>query len=114
MNYKSNIKNEVNRFINQINSRKTGICLPKNIKTLYFENRSPIIANVGCEYGVFSVNFNLNYLKQYYDRIVSEVIPHEIAHVATIYMYDENADHNWLWKELCLKLGGNGEEFFKL
>lgn len=114
MNYESAIKSEVYKFINQINPRKTGIYLPKNIETCLFERKSLTIANVGCKNNNFTVNFNLKYLEKYYDRIVSEIIPHEIAHVATIYMYDENANHNWLWKELCLKLGGNGEEFFKL
>lgn len=114
MNCKSLIKPEVCKFINKINSRKTGIFLPKNIETCFFESENLTIAYVDCKNNNFSVNFNLRYLKKYYDRIVSEIIPHEIAHIATIYMYDENADHNWLWKEICLKLGGNGEEFFKL
>lgn len=46
-----------------------------------------------------------------YEKLISEVIPHEIAHIATIYMYDR-LGHDWLWKELCLKLGGNGKQFF--
>ena len=102
-----------NNFIQNINQRKTGIYLPKNININYTNTESQYIAYVTCRNTKWTLVYNNDYIALIFDKLFLEVISHEIAHIATMHMYN-SLGHDWLWKEICLKLGGNGKQFFEI
>lgn len=58
---------------------------------------------------IFKLMFNLFNIENNYDRMVSEVIPHEVAHIVGIANPKLANLHDKNWKRVCLALGGNGE-----
>jgi hypothetical protein len=59
------------------------------------------------------ISLNTNYIEEHEDMYLSDVIPHEVSHTIC---FDNGIDdvHGELWMELCVLMGGSGEEFIKL
>lgn len=58
----------------------------------------------------YTLVFSIEAIEKYYDKMVSEVIPHEIAHlIANEKPLLGAKNHNKVWKRICLSLGGTGE-----
>lgn len=54
------------------------------------------------------IQFSDESINKYFNDIINDIIPHEVAHLVAIYFY-KNKTHNKQWKEICLALGGNGK-----
>lgn len=94
----------------------------KDISTSYFfEGRSAGIAKAkrtsDAKYMWKSLHlkFNSYLIHNNYDSMVSEVIPHEIAHLITYMSGDASTHrHSKEWQEICIKLGGNGKRYHNM
>jgi hypothetical protein len=60
------------------------------------------------------ISLNANYINDHVNKYISSVIPHEVAHTVC---FDNNIvddPHGDLWMELCVLMGGDGNEFIEL
>lgn len=61
------------------------------------------------------LKFNSYLIHNNYDNMVSEVIPHEIAHLITYMSGDASTHrHSKEWQEICIKLGGCGKRYHNM
>lgn len=56
----------------------------------------------------FYVNFNPIAIRDCFETMFSEAIPHEIAHTVCQMRPDLGNDHDAGWKRVCIALGGTG------
>ena len=58
------------------------------------------------------LRFNAFYIQDNYEYMVNDIIPHEISHLLCYLLYPkEQVDHNHLWQEICINLGGSGKRY---
>lgn len=57
----------------------------------------------------FYLRFNMFNISNDYERMMSEVIPHEVAHIVCMVRPIYGKDHNAGWVRICKALGGNGK-----
>jgi|SRR6185312_3104305 len=79
--------------------------IPKVNLSLFNHARHHALASVHDDY--LLVQFSEESINKYFDDLLNDIIPHEIAHLIAIYFY-KNRSHNKQWKEICLALGGDG------
>ena len=59
-------------------------------------------------YGKYTLQFSRQVLSQDPKLCYEVVIPHEVAHIVCMCLYN-SGNHDKRWKRICLALGGNGE-----
>lgn len=92
----------------------TNICLTY-IK--YFQ-RGQCLGRAGHLNGSFYLKFNIEAIEKYWNDMVNDTIPHEIAHLVCFAKRSDNG-HGRNWKAVCSRLGGrpasscNGKQLTK-
>lgn len=66
-------------------------------------------AKVNRLYQEYTVMFNLNAIDNYFDEMIAEVVPHELAHLVCFAKPELGKNHDKGWKRVCKRLGGTGE-----
>jgi SprT protein len=61
------------------------------------------------DWGEYSVRFNNEYAVYDLQHILSDTVPHEIAHLACFMDERLGKNHNSGWKKLCVDLGGTAQ-----
>lgn len=65
---------------------------------------------LGWARGHIEVSFNLAYFKQRLEFFSDIIIPHEVAHVVSVFLYGRHGyGHGRHWQDICTALGGDGE-----
>ena len=57
----------------------------------------------------YRLRFHPLAISKYYDHMVKDVIPHEVAHMVCYKNPSLGRNHNWGWKSVCRALGGSAE-----
>lgn len=66
----------------------------------------------GKAYGYCILKFNLHIFKQNEDDMLSDTVPHEVAHMVCAYLPQLGKGHNPGWKRVCKMLGGTGKRCY--
>lgn len=59
--------------------------------------------------GQYILRFHPDAVANHYDRMVNEVIPHEVAHIVCMMRPELGCNHDYGWKQVCKTLGGTSE-----
>lgn len=70
--------------------------------------------NVNNRYAQYFITMNRKYLANNLEIYLNEIIPHETAHIICFHNDRIESGHGDLWRELCITMGGTGEESIKL
>lgn len=60
------------------------------------------------------IRLNLDAAMNYYDVMMNEVVPHEIAHLVNYVKPSTGRHHNKGWRDVCKVLGGNGQRCYTM
>ena len=61
------------------------------------------------------ISLNANYIGDHSAKYISDIIPHEVAHIVCFNNNIQLDDpHGELWMQLCVLMGGDGNEFIDL
>lgn len=64
----------------------------------------------GFKHGNFFLRFHPDYIEDHFEEMLSDVVPHEVAHIVGYAAPAQGARrHNPNWKRICIELGGTGE-----
>lgn len=68
------------------------------------------------ENGIYSIHFNNTLIMtDMFDHVHDLTVPHEVAHIITFMFCPFLGDgHNFIWRWLCIKLGGDGNIMCRL
>lgn len=61
--------------------------------------------------GIYSVRFHKQAVKNHYNEMVNETIPHEVAHIVCMMKPQLGCNHDFGWKAVCQALGGIGDQY---
>lgn len=64
--------------------------------------------------GYMELNFNAAGIRDHWDYLHDNTIPHEVAHLVTYLRPDLGNKHDHGWRRICLELGGNGNRCHSL
>ena len=69
------------------------------------------VAGMACRKGYtnFYLRFHPDAVEKHWDEMVSDVIPHEVAHTVCQMNPTLGKNHDQGWKRVCARLGGNAE-----
>lgn len=68
-------------------------------------NRAGTANQRGDEY---TITFDDHYVDNHWDLVVTEIIPHEVAHLVCFSNPEYGTNHDAGWKRVCQSLGGSG------
>lgn len=78
--------------------------------TVYFDQRGASAGVARRRNGVYSIHFNKNMVdSSSFANIVSDVVPHEVAHIVCFAHPNLGKNHDKGWKRICQSLGGSGK-----
>lgn len=70
--------------------------------------------NMNNRYVQYFITMNRKYLVDNMEVYLNEIIPHEVAHIICFHNNRIELGHGDLWRELCITMGGTGEERVRL
>ena len=60
------------------------------------------------------LSFNATFIQSDWNYLVNDTIPHEVAHLVTYCLYNDNIYHSQKWIDICIALGGSGNRFHSI
>lgn len=99
------IKDQVAKCVAMANSR---YCITMPNIVIKFDLTGKAAGQAVNQYGIFSVRFNMHMIKNHFDDVLNNTVPHEVAHIVCMYT-GMGKNHDKVWKSVCIYLGGNGK-----
>lgn len=84
--------------------------VPMEYPSVFFFQGESVAGRGGLKNEEPYLEFNVDYLQEYWYYMVHEAIPHEVAHMVD-YLLRGDSCHDDHWKQICLRLGGKAEGF---
>ena len=85
-----------------------GITLP-HIE-LQFNIKGTVAGYAQQRNGQYKMRFNqVMMLNEGWDHIITDTVPHELAHIVCFFKPSLGRNHNYGWQRVCIALGGNGK-----
>lgn len=106
------IKTRVQECIKTAES-KFGIKMPA-VQVL-FDLKGRAAGMAGRRNGTYYLRFNVNHIRlggKTYEHLLSETVPHEVAHTVCQAFPIMGRNHDTGWKRVCVALGGNGSRTY--